>query len=294
VRRSNLDVLVLDAYNVLFRSFSSLPRAITGRNDEPVNAVYGALAFVLRMLREYQPDRIVAAFDVPDVPTFRHQLFPGYQAQRGPLGGEHAEDFARQVAMAQDILPRVGIPALYQAGFEADDVMGSVARSVASSGGRARLVSTDRDLLQLVGPGIELLVPGKEMLNVASPDAVRRRIGVDPEYVTTFKALAGDASDNIPGLPGIGAKTAIRLIDDFGDLDRILASAGEVPARTARILTEGAADARLFEQVATIETGLEIGGQAFSLPALALSIDDRPRAILDRFGYGRENGVAPG
>lgn len=270
---------------MLFRSFSSLPRSITGQDGEPINAVYGMLAFILRLTREQTPDHVAAGFDVPDVPTFRHALFPDYQGQRGPLGGEHADEFARQVSVSRDILPGLGIPALAAPGFEADDVMGSLARRVSAGGGTAVIVSTDRDLLQLVGPGIEVLVPGKEPLRIAGAEAVRQRIGVAPPYVTTFKALAGDTSDNIPGLPGIGPKTAIGLVEQFGALDEILAAAGEMQPRLAAKLSEGADMARLFQKVATIEDGLEIGREADRLPPLELGDEDRPRGLLERSGY---------
>src|SRR5262245_47669058 len=129
-----MTVLLLDAHNLLFRSFVTLPSSITAQG-KPVHAVYGMLAAVLRLMRELEPEHVVAAFDVPSVPTFRHELYPAYQGQRGPLGGEQADEFSRQVAMAIDALPRLGLPALSYPGYEADDIMGTLACGCASDGG---------------------------------------------------------------------------------------------------------------------------------------------------------------
>jgi DNA polymerase-1 len=233
------------------------------------------------------PAHIVAAFDTPEVPTFRQERFPAYQAHRGPLGGDAADEFARQVTIAADLLPRLGIPAVSVPRYEADDVMGTLATAVAGRGDPAVLVSTDRDLLQLVGNGVEILVPSKGGQAIRTPEDARARIGVLPEAVTTFKALAGDASDNIPGLPGIGTKTAIRLIDDLGTLDAIYGRLDGVPARYRPVLEANRDAAYLYRDVATIRTDLQLPVDASSLPPLQINEDDRARAILDRHGYAR-------
>lgn len=280
-------VALLDAYNLLYRSFTSLPAAITAGDGRPINAVYGMLASILRLRGDIEPTHIVAAFDTPEVSTFRQQLFPAYQAQRGPLGGESADEFARQVAIAADLLPRLGIPAVSAPSFEADDVMGTLATTISQRGGRAVMVSTDRDLLQLVGAGIEILVPAKGYQAIKSPEDARARIGVLPHAVTTFKALAGDASDNIPGLPGIGTKTAIRLIEDLGTLDSIYQRLAEAPPRYRQVLESNHESAYLYRDIATIRTNVELPLDAGNLPDLEIGEDDRVRAILDRQGYAR-------
>lgn len=280
-----MQIFVVDAYNMVFRSFASLPSAITSENGSPINAVYGSLAYLTRLVREHRPDRIAAAFDVPDEPTFRHRLFPQYQAQRGPLGGENADDFARQVKIADDLLPHLGIPTLSVPGFEADDIIGTLALRLAREGAEVTAVSTDKDLLQLVRPGIRILVPGKENRLIADEDNVRERIGVAPAGVTTFKALAGDPSDNIPGLPGIGTKTAAALVNGHGDLARIYEHVDELPARQAAILQAGADLARLFQDIATIRTDVP-GVTLEGIPPLAINEESRPRELLRAHGYG--------
>lgn len=280
-----MQIFVVDAYNMLFRSFASLPSAITSEDGSPINAVYGSLAYLTRLVREHRPDRIVAAFDVPDVLTFRHRLFPQYQAQRGPLGGENAGDFARQVKIAADLLPSLGVPSLSVPGFEADDIIGTLALRLSDEGKEVTAVSTDKDLLQLVRPGIRILVPGKENRLIGDEDDVRERIGVAPAGVTTFKALAGDPSDNIPGLPGIGAKTAAALVNGHGDLARIYEHLHELPARQAAVLQTGADRARLFQEIATIRTDAP-GLPLEEIPSLAINEESRPRELLRAHGYG--------
>jgi DNA polymerase-1 len=275
-------VLVLDAYNLLFRSFATLPSSITDQKDQPINAVYGLLGGIIKMMRDLQPARIVAAFDVPEVPTFRHRAYPSYQAQRGPLGGEKAEDFACQVSIAEQILPALGVPALSQPGYEADDVMGTVARGVQSRSGAAILVSTDRDLLQLVGNGIEIVVPGAAGLRIQDAQAVRERIGVTPEHVPTFKSLAGDASDNIPGVPGIGPKTAVSLVETYGSLENLYDHLDELPRRSAAALDAGREMAFLFRHIATIVTNLELAIDLGDLPAPEITAESKVRDLLNK------------
>jgi DNA polymerase I len=277
--------LLLDAYNLLFRSFTSLPRSITDDHNEPINAVYGTLAYTARLSRELEADYIVAAFDTPDIPTFRHRLYPAYQGQRGPLGGEHAEDFARQVGIARSVLPALDVPVLGSPGYEADDILGSLACRLAAHGEHCIVVSTDRDLLQLVGPRIETMAPGNPPRFARDEADVQERLGVSPAGVTTFKALAGDASDNIPGVRGIGAKTAVSLVNEHGTLEALYSALASLPARTQRLLADGHDDAFLFRQVATVVTDLVLDLDVARLPRHAIIPDAKPRQLLRDAGY---------
>ena len=287
-----MTILLLDGHNLLFRSFTSLPRSIVDRQGEPINGLHGMLAAIIRLVRELEPHHVVAAFDVPETPTFRHDLYPLYQAQRGPLGGEHADDFRRQTDLAVESLPRLGIPAITRPGYEADDVMGTVATRAAESGLHSILVSTDRDLLQLIRSGIEVLPPGRAASPIREPAEVQERLGVIPRYVPTFKALAGDASDNIPGVPGVGPKTAAGLIAEYGDLEDIYGHLEELPKRTAAALATEREHAYLFRRLATIVTGLELPIRVDDLPPLELSGESRVGELLARLGY--RNGTPGG
>lgn len=283
----SMTVLILDAYNLLYRSFVSLPQAIVADDGRPINAVYGMVATMLRLLGELPAAHLIAAFDEPDTRTFRQELYPHYQAQRGPLGGDDADEFARQVGLARETLPRVGIPTLSQARYEADDVMGTLACRALEAGMCAALVSTDRDLLQLVRPGIEVVVPGSAFKRLGDAAAVRDRLGVEPEAVPTFKALAGDPSDNIPGLPGIGAKTAARLIAEYVTLEEMYAHLDELSARLANTLSAGRQDAELFRSIATIVTDLPLPIHMSALPVPSFTGGARVREILNVMGAPR-------
>jgi DNA polymerase I len=278
-------VLLLDAYNLLFRSFTSLPRSITDDSNRPINAVYGMLAYMARLARELSADTMVAAFDTPEVPTFRHRLYPAYQGQRGPLGGEHADDFARQVGVARTVLPALDVPALGLPGYEADDILGSIACRLVEQDRQSIIVTTDRDLLQLVRPALATMAPGNPPRFARDEADVRERLGVAPSGVTTFKALAGDASDNIPGVRGIGAKTAVSLVNDHGSLESIYAGLDALSPRLRTLLVDGRDDAFLFRQVATVVTDLELGFEVERLPHHAFGADAKPRQLLRDAGH---------
>ena len=249
---------LLDSFNVLFRSFVTLPRSITDTSDRPIHAVYGMLSFVLRVQRLFGIDSFVAAFDEPMTPTFRHILYPPYQAQRGPMGGDESADFLRQVDEARRLLPVLGIPSVSRTGFEADDVMGSLALELQRGGKDAIVISTDRDVLQLVrDPGVRVLVPGKDTGRMMTREDVRERLGVYPEAVPTLKALAGDASDNLPGVRGIGSKTAIGLVERHSSLDEIYAHLVDLSPRTGKLLRAGRDIAYVCLRLATIVTDLD-------------------------------------
>ncbi|MGH2448971.1 MAG: 5'-3' exonuclease [Chloroflexota bacterium] len=277
-----MDVLLLDGYNLLFRSFTSLPDSITDSHDQPINAVYGMLGTIVRLVRERQPDRVVVAMDEPGTPVFRALLYPPYQAQRGPLGGDRSDDFARQVTIAGEILPSVGIAVMSVAGYEADDVMGTLAWRTANEGGRATIVSTDRDLIQLIRKGVQVLNPRGEGQLIATEAEAREVFGIAPALIPAYKALAGDASDNYPGIARIGAKTAAGLVERYGGLDAIFAHLEELAAAARNALQGRREQAALFERIATIVTELELEGD---MPALGLPDGARPRSILNEAGY---------
>ena len=278
-------VLLLDAYNLLFRSFTSLPPSITDESDRPIHAVYGMLGFVARLARELTPNSILAAFDTPEVPTFRHALYPAYQGQRGPLGGDHADDFARQVTIARSVLPRLDVPSYSTPAYEADDVLGTLACRLREVGAESIIVSTDRDLLQLVGPGIATMAPGNPPRWARNEEDVRMRLGVAPAGVPTFKALAGDASDNIPGVRGIGQKTAVSLVNEHTTLEALFAALDTLPARLHGLLETGRDDAFIFRDVATVVTNLPLSFDATRIPRPAFEPGSKPRDLLRDAGH---------
>jgi DNA polymerase-1 len=279
-------ILLLDAYNLIYRSFTVVPRSIVGRDGSPIHGIYGFLGTIIKTMRELDARRLIAAFDAPGQPTFRGTLFSGYQAQRGPLGGDYAEDFARQVGIAFEVLPRLGIPSLICPGFEADDIIGTLATECASSGRPSVIVSTDRDLLQLVGPHVEVLAPLTPPIHARSAEDVRARLGVPPERVADYKALAGDPSDNVPGISGIGGKTAAKLVNRYGSLEEIFDDLTGLPGRVATRLAGQRETALLFREVVTIRRDLALSLGLNALPETQIQVTSRPRELLDAFGLG--------
>lgn len=287
IREPTLTVLLLDGHNLLYRAFTSLPASIEARDGRPINAVYGLVSTIIRLAGDTESTQAVAAFDVPNTPTFRHRLYPTYQGQRGPLGGENAADFARQTSIAGEVLPSMGVPVLRCPGYEADDILGTLSLSLAKRGDRSVIVSTDRDLLQLVRPGIQILAPGNPPVIARNSEDVRARLGVDPGGVTEFKALAGDTSDNIPGVGGIGVKTAAFLVNEYGNLETIYDNIMLLAGRLQTNLARDRALAFLFRQLVTVLTDLDLALEPAEIPTLTLPDGLKVRDILEAAGYGR-------
>ncbi len=211
-------LLLVDGNALVHRAFHALPPLTTSRTGEMVNAVYGFANTLFRVVGTLKPSHWAIAFDYP-APTFRHELFDQYKAQRPPT----PEELKGQIARVHELAAALGIPAFELQGYEADDLLGALARQAGESGAEAAILSGDRDLLQLVRPGVTVLLPGRTFSDAVSYDeeAVEARFGVRPRQLTAFKALVGDASDNIPGVPGVGEKTAARLLAQYEGLDQL-------------------------------------------------------------------------
>jgi DNA polymerase-1 len=272
--------LLLDGHNLLYRAFTGLPRSIVDMDGESIQGLYGLLGTLLRLKAECNAERVAVAFDVPDTPTFRHQLYSAYQGQRGPLGGEHAANFNRQIDAARLLLPQLGVPAVTYPGYEADDVMGTLALRQVEAGGAATIVSTDRDLLQLVRPGVSVMAPSTPPAVASSEQDVIGRLGVRPSEITTWKALAGDPSDNIPGVRGIGTKTAVNLVKEFGTLEAMYEALDLLPPRVGSALRSGRDDAFLFRRIVTVVTDLELSLDLEALPEIKFPRGTRAGDLL--------------
>ncbi len=206
-------LIVIDANSLINRAFFALP-AMTTSLGEPVGAVYGFTTMLVKLIDEYSPKYIAAAFDV-HAPTFRHKLTPLYKATRKPM----PQELASQMDILKNLLAAMGIKMFELAGYEADDIIGTVAKTDVFT----YILTGDRDSLQLVDENTHALLTKKgisELVDV-SPDNVAEVFGVSADRVVDFKALAGDSSDNIPGVPGIGDKTAAALIHEYGSLDGV-------------------------------------------------------------------------
>ncbi len=240
----NNTLYLIDGSSYLYRAYFAIKR-LSSPSGFPTNAIYGFTQMLLKLLKDYKPQHLAMVFDAGRV-TFRTELYPAYKANRA----EMPEDLRIQVGPIRDLVRAFNIPVVELPGFEADDLIATLAVRWEAEGGKVVVVTGDKELMQIVTGRTTLL---DTMKNVASDiHQVRERFGVGPERVIDILGLAGDSSDNIPGVPGIGEKTAIKLIREFGSLDELLARAGEVPGKTGERLREFADQARLSRQLATI------------------------------------------
>jgi len=246
---------LVDGYALIYRAFfAMIARPLTTRRGENTSAAWGVTNFLLRLLERRRPDYLAWVHDMGE--SFRHQTYPQYKATRQKLTDELQQEFDRSVERIEQILEAFRVPLVGVEGYEADDVIGTLAN--AARGLQVVIVSGDKDFYQLIGPGIALLNPGR-----GGPAAVEEhwvdqgnaseRLGVAPERVVDYLALVGDSSDNVPGVKGVGEKTALELLKTFGDLDGILANADRISGKRAREAVQQYADlARLSRELVTI------------------------------------------
>lgn len=277
---------VLDGNALIHRAFHALP-PLTSPDGKLVNAVYGFTTTLLRLIRELKPTHVAAAFDRAE-PTFRHQQFAAYKAQR-----VHAPDeLYEQIPITQQLLACLHVPVLEAPGFEADDVIGTVARRAAADGFRVAICTGDLDTLQLVTDAVTVHTMRRGLSDTVTytPAAIRERFGFGPEGTVHYKALRGDPSDNIPGVPGVGEKTAAELIKRFKTVDRLYAALrrreapeGVTPKLRERLLAHEA-EARQSLELVTIRTDVPL---RWSIAEAAVRPPDAEAtvALLRRLGF---------
>ncbi|MBI3608988.1 MAG: DNA polymerase I [Nitrospirae bacterium] len=240
-------LFLIDGHGYIYRAFFALPHLSTSKGL-PTNAVYGFTAMLLKVVREHQPDYLAVAFDSKG-PTQRHTDFEAYKAHRRPM----PDHMASQLPYIQRMVEAFAIPTLMIEGFEADDLIGTIVRQAEAQGLEVTIVTADKDMLQLVSPHVRVYDTLKD--KVYGEAEVRERFGVGPELVADVLGLMGDATDNIPGVPGIGEKTATKLVAEFGGVERILADLDQVRQPKLRAsLVQHADQARLSRRLATIQT----------------------------------------
>jgi DNA polymerase-1 len=248
---SNNDTLYLiDGSSYIYRAYYAI-RHLSSPTGHPTNAIYGFTQMLLKLLKDHQPRHVAVVFDVGRV-TFRTELYPDYKANRAAL----PDDLRVQMGPIRDMVRAFNIPVLELAGFEADDIIGCLAARFSGGGGRVVVVTGDKDLMQIVTDRVTLLDTMKDKCSGISD--VVERFGVEPAQVTDILGLAGDASDNIPGVPGIGEKTAMKLITQFGSLDQLLERSTEVKGKNGEKLREFRDQALLSRRLATIRCDVPI------------------------------------
>ena len=246
-------LVLIDGHSILNRAFYGVPD-LTNSEGLHTNAVYGFLNIMFKILEEEKADHLAVAFDLKE-PTFRHKMYEEYKGTRKPMPQELHE----QVPLMKEVLAAMGIPILTKAGFEADDILGTVAKHQAGDKVEVSIVSGDRDLLQLADEHIKIRIPktlrGGTEVKDYYPEDVKREYGVTPKEFIDVKALMGDASDNIPGVPSIGEKTATAIISAYGSIENAYAHLEEIkPPRARKALEEHYDMAQMSKKLAEICT----------------------------------------
>ena len=225
-------LVLIDGHSILNRAFYGVPD-LTNAQGLHTNAVFGFLNIMFKILEEEQPDYLAVAFDV-HAPTFRHQMYEEYKGTRKPM----PEELRQQVPVMKDVLKAMGIVIVEQPGLEADDILGTLAKKAEAEGIRVALVSGDRDLLQIADQHIMIRIPktkmGRTEIEDYYPEDVVKTYQVTPLQFIDLKALMGDSSDNVPGVPKVGQKTATELMVQYGSMDNIYAHVEEISKKSIR------------------------------------------------------------
>lgn len=282
----NDPVFLVDSSLYIFRAWHSMPDEFRDADDQPVNAVHGFTRFVLDLLERHKPRRIAFAFDESLESNFRNAMYPAYKANRDPA----PEALKRQFRHCQDVCRALGLRVLVDGRYEADDLIGSALAEVRRRGHTGVILSADKDLAQLLETGDwQWDYARDERWNV---DGVKPRYGVHAHQIADFLGLTGDAVDNIPGVPGIGAKTAATLLAHFGSLDALLQRLAELPflrlrgsAVHAQRLREHRETALLSRRLATIDREAPLPedfGVAERRPADAAALE----ALFEKLRFG--------
>src|SRR5688572_3375869 len=256
-------LFLVDGYALIYRAFYALiARPLTTSKGENTSAVWGIAGFVQRLLDKHRPDHLVWVHD--SGLSFRHETYPAYKATREKLTEELQADFDRGMDRICQLLEAYRIPIVTLKGYEADDVIGTLVVKGLEQKMNVVVISGDKDFQQLVRPGVWLLNPGRGgpagvEEHWVSVENGSERLGVPPALVTDYLALVGDTSDNVPGVRGIGDKTAAELVNSYGPLEEILAHVAEIPKKRPReALLEQEANARLSKELVTIRDDLPV------------------------------------
>ncbi|MRS11670.1 MAG: DNA polymerase I [Actinobacteria bacterium] len=240
---------VVDGNSLMHRAFHGLPTTMTAPDGRPTNAAFGFMSMLFKMAAGLAPDGVVVAFD-RGKPAFRTEALEQYKIHRPPTD----PDLKAQFPMIKELLCALGVPIVEEEGWEGDDILGTLAERGAAAGTRVLLVTGDKDALQLVNDSVSVVSTKKGITDIVlyDRDAVVERYGVSPEQVPDFLGLKGDTSDNIPGIPGVGEKTAAKLLQEYGTLDAVLEHASEIPGKLGENLREHRDAALASRVVATI------------------------------------------
>jgi DNA polymerase-1 len=289
-----LHLILIDGSGFIFRAFHALP-PMSRPDGTPVNAVFGFTNMLAKLLREHVGTHIAVIFDAGRI-TFRNRLYDAYKAHRPPP----PEELIPQFALIREATAAFCVPAIELADWEADDLIAAYAVAAEDAGGQVTIVSSDKDLMQLIRPGVEMLDPIKQ--KPIGPAEVMEKFGVTPDKMVEVQALIGDSVDNVPGVPGIGPKGAAQLINEFGDVESVLAAAPAMkPSKRRDMLIEHAEKARISRELVKLRADAPLPTPVEKLVACE---PDKPklaawlraqgfRSVVSRLGLDGETAAAP-
>ncbi len=248
-------LLVLDGHSLVYRAFFALPDTLMTSSGQVTNAVYGFTSMLIKLLADERPDGVAVCFD-KGRPAFRYERYEDYKANRR----EQPDILREQWPLVREVLQTMRIPVIELEGYEADDLLATLARQSREIGDDIVIVSGDRDVLQLVGEGVSVMMTRRGISDIAryDRDGVIAKYGVSPEQWTDFVALKGETSDNLPGVPGIGDKTAAKLVQTYGDIENVIEHAGDLTPKIRTGVTEMAEQLRVNKELGHLLTDVEM------------------------------------
>jgi DNA polymerase-1 len=252
--------LAIDANAIIHRAFHAYPPNLQTEDGLQVNAVYGFTTMLLSALESFHPEYVMCAMDTSE-PTFRHEIYPDYKGTRPPTD----QSLIDQMPMVEEVLNSFNIPIIKKEGYEADDILGTLSKFTSTGKWQDEdmdmyILSGDKDLLQLVREDVYVCLPNGSFKNleVYDTDKVKEKYGYTPEQVVDYKAMVGDSSDNIPGIKGVGDKTATSLLEEYGGLDSIYKHVDELSTRQKNLFTESIEQAEFSRKLAKIDTEMSL------------------------------------
>jgi DNA polymerase-1 len=247
--------LIMDGHSLAYRAFFALPLELQTKKGLHTNAVLGFTRMLLRLLQDESPDYLLVTFDYP-APTFRHQTYSRYKATREKTPGEMTE----QMPLVKEILQAFNISFIELEGYEADDLIGTFAVKGEEAGLDTFIVTADADAYQLLTPKVKVLITRKgiSQLEVFSIESLQEKYGLTPGQWIDFKALKGDSSDNIPGVPGIGEKRAMQLLKEYGALEEVIRHVNDIPGKVGKSLSAYTRQALISKDLVTIQKDIPL------------------------------------
>ncbi len=262
-------LVLVDGSSYLYRAFHALPDLST-KDGQPTGALLGVLNMIYKLLDDYAPERMAVVFDAPGK-TFRDELYEEYKANRPPM----PDELGAQIEPLIEAIERIGIPVLRVPGIEADDVIGTLAKRAADAGLSTVISTSDKDMAQLVDDRISLVDtmprPGRDVSEPIDAEKIKAKFGVGPSLIVDYLALVGDTVDNIPGVKGVGPKTAAKWLEQFGSLDALIERADEIGGKAGERLRDALGELPLYRELATIRCDCEL---PFDIDDLAVKAPD--------------------